>query len=179
MLTLKQEIVKGLSLYYFTFVDILDFKDHVCELLTTMDACQLKLDITVNFDLTKCYLDLVVTYVSLMIMLSKIEDRKIVLGLFNAVHEIMNSTHEQSFPRLSQMIIDYENPMKKLSEEFVPHSKLLLPALLSLHHFFIMRTIYFRFFLIKKLIKIIFLGNLSTDEWRKSQILSLVGNPSK
>lgn len=159
MLNMKQEIIKGLHLYYYTFVDILDFKDHVCELLTTMDACQLKLDITVNFDLTKYYLDLIVTYVSLMIMLSRIEDRKVVLGLFNTVHEILHCSHEQSFPRLSQMIIDYENPMKKLSEEFVPHAKLLLPALLSLHHFFVMR-------------------NLSTDEWRKSQILSLVGNPA-
>jgi len=159
LLNAKQDITKGLNLYYFTLVDILDFKDHVCELLTTMDACQLKLDITVNFDLTKCYLDLIVTYVTLMIMLSRIEDRKAILGLFNTVHEISHSNHEQSFPRLSQMIIDYENPMKKLAEEFVPHAKLLLPALLSLHHFFIMR-------------------NLSTDEWRKSQILSLVGNPA-
>lgn len=158
-LNVKQEIIKGLHLYYFTFVDILDFKDHVCELLTTMDACQLKLDITVNFDLTKYYLDLIVTYVSLMIMLSRIEDRKVVLGLYNTVNEILHCSHEQSFPRLSQLIIDYENPMKKLSEEFVPHAKLLLPALLSLHHFFVMR-------------------NLSTDEWRKSQILSLVGNPA-
>ena len=37
--------MKSLSLYYYTFVDLLDFKDHVSELLTTMDACQLQLDI--------------------------------------------------------------------------------------------------------------------------------------
>lgn len=42
---IKQDIMKSLSLYYYTFVDLLDFKDHVCELFTTMDTCQLQLDI--------------------------------------------------------------------------------------------------------------------------------------
>lgn len=37
--------MKSLSLYYNTFVDLLDFKDKVSELLTTMDACQVHLDI--------------------------------------------------------------------------------------------------------------------------------------
>ena len=37
--------MKSLSLYYNTFVDLLDYKDKVSELLTTMDACQVHLDI--------------------------------------------------------------------------------------------------------------------------------------
>jgi Membrane-associated apoptosis protein len=37
--------MKSLSLYYNTFVDLLDFKDKVGDLLTTMDACQVSLDI--------------------------------------------------------------------------------------------------------------------------------------
>ena len=45
---------------------------------------------TVNFDLTKGYLDLIVTYVSIMILLSRVEDRKAVLGLFNFAHELMH-----------------------------------------------------------------------------------------
>ena len=48
---IKQDIIKSLSLYYYTFVDLLDFKDHVSELFTTMDACQLQLDIVS----TKCF----------------------------------------------------------------------------------------------------------------------------
>lgn len=45
--------MKSLSLYYNTFVDLLDFKDKVGELLTTMDACQVHLDIVrqdLNFE---------------------------------------------------------------------------------------------------------------------------------
>lgn len=106
--TLRNEIIKSLSLYYYTFVDLLDFKDNVCDLLTTIDAYGIHLDITVNFELTRLYLDLVVTYASLMIFLSKIDDRKAVLGLFNAAHEMVHGQLDSSFPRLGQMIMDYE-----------------------------------------------------------------------
>lgn len=41
-------------------------------------------------------------------------------------------SRDPSFPRLGQMIIDYESPIKKLNEEFVPHTKLLAAALSSL-----------------------------------------------
>lgn len=158
--SIRQEIMKSLSLYYYTFVDLLDFKDHVCELLTTMDACQLQLDITTSFDLTKNYLDLIITYVSLMILLSRVEDRKAVLGLFNSAHELTHGHSDTSFPRLGQLIMDYDPPMKKLSEEFIPHSKLLFQALMSLQQVFPRR-------------------NLTVEDWRKSQMLSLVASPSQ
>jgi NCK-associated protein 1 len=128
----KADILKSLSLYYNTFVDLLDLRDHVNDLLTTIDACQIHFDITLNFDLTKNYLDLISTYVSLMILLSKVDDRKTVLGLFTISHELTHGQGDSSFPRLGQMIVDYEVPMKKLAEDFVPHSKLIYEALQSL-----------------------------------------------
>ncbi|KAK7878998.1 hypothetical protein WMY93_034170, partial [Mugilogobius chulae] len=85
----KSEILKNLALYYFTFVDVMEFKDHVCELLNTIDACQ-----TVNFDLTKNYLDLVVTYTTLMIILSRIEERKAIIGLYNYAHEMTHGARQ-------------------------------------------------------------------------------------
>jgi NCK-associated protein 1 len=156
---IKTEVIKSLSLYYYTFVDLLDFKDNVCELLTTMDALQIHLDITINYELTKNYLDLVITYVSLMILLSRVEDRKAVLGLFNAAYEMQNNQTDQSFPRLGQMIIDYDMPVRKLADEFIPHQRLLSNALISLHNVYLRR-------------------NLSAEKWRECQTLSLVGNPA-
>lgn len=38
------------------------------------------------------YLDLMGNYVSMMILLSRIEDRKAVLGLYNHAYEMHNST---------------------------------------------------------------------------------------
>ena len=73
--------------------------------------------------MTRNYLDLIATYVSLIILLSKVDDRKTVLGLYTIAHELVNGQGDPSFPRLGQMIVDYEVPMKKLAEDFVPHSK--------------------------------------------------------
>lgn len=155
---LRNEIIKSLSLYYYTFVDLLDFKDHVCEVLTSMDAFQVDLDISFNFELTRHYLDLVTTYVALMVLLSRVEDRKAVLGLFNAAYEIVHGSPDTSFPRLGSMIMDYEIPFKKLCEEFVPHSRLLLSSINSIISVYIPR-------------------NVSADKWRSELRLSLVGNP--
>lgn len=45
---------------------------------------------SLNFDITRAYLDLIVTYVSLMILIARVEDRKAVLGLFNYAYETLN-----------------------------------------------------------------------------------------
>ncbi|XP_076048024.1 nck associated protein 1 Hem isoform X3 [Oratosquilla oratoria] len=160
--SVRTDIMKSLSLYYYTFVDLLDLKDHISELLTLMGVLGMheSLDIGISYDLTKGYLDLVINYVTLMVLLSRVEDRKAVLGLFNAAHEMVNNQGDPSFPRLGQMIMDYEVPLKKLSEEFVPHTKLLSAALSSLHQLYPRR-------------------NLKADQWRAAQMLSLVNNPSQ
>ncbi|RXN25316.1 nck-associated 1 isoform X3 [Labeo rohita] len=155
----KSEILKNLALYYFTFVDVMEFKDHVCELLNTIDACQVFFDITVNFDLTRNYLDLVVTYTTLMMLLSRIEERKAIIGLYNYAHEMTHGSSDREYPRLGQMIVDYENPLKKMMEEFVPHGKSLQDALVSLQMVYPRR-------------------NLSADQWRNAQLLSLISAPS-
>lgn len=157
---LRNEVLKSLSLYYYTFVDLLDYKDHVSELLTTIGACGLSFDITVNFELTKLYLEVVQNYIRLLILLSRVDDRKAVLGLFNAAHEMVHGAGDPAFPRLGQLIVEYESPLKKLSEEFVPHSRALTRALMSL------AAIYPR-------------RNLSADQWRSAQMLSLVANPNQ
>lgn len=105
-------------------------------------------------------MDLITTFVSLIVLISKVEDRKAVIGLFNCAYELTHGHSETSFFRLGQMIIDFENPMKKLSEDFVPHSKLLYDALTSLVGAFHMRI-------------------LGAEEWRKSQIFSIVANPTR
>ncbi|BFZ05028.1 hypothetical protein BsWGS_08068 [Bradybaena similaris] len=157
---MKNDILKGLSLYYHTFVDILMLKDHVVDLLTTIDACQVQLDITLNYDLTKNYLDLIVTYVSIMILMSKVDDRKIVLALYNSAHEFLHGKSDQSYHRLGQMCLEYDPPMKKLAEEFVPHARHLMPALMSLHKVYPRR-------------------NLSAEVMRNLQILSILSEPAK
>ncbi|XP_064634031.1 nck-associated protein 1-like isoform X4 [Lineus longissimus] len=157
---MKSEICKSLALYYDTFVDILIFKDHVTNLLTTFDACQVYLDITLCYDLTKGYLDLMVTYFSIMLLIFRIDDRKAVLGLYNHAHELQFSKGAENYPRLGQMVLDYDPPWKKMCEEFVPHSKLVNQALLSL------APVYQR-------------RNQPAVDMRGTQVLSLIAEPNK
>ncbi|XP_042310241.1 nck-associated protein 1-like isoform X2 [Sceloporus undulatus] len=155
----KADILRALAAYYHTFVDVMEFRDHVYELLNTTDASQCYFDIHVNFDFTKNYLDLLVTYASVILLLSRIDDRKALIGLYHCTHEMIHGTSDASYPRLGQMILEYENPLRKLMEEFGPHTKAVSNALLSLHFLFARR-------------------NHSADQWRSDQLFSLISNPA-
>uniref|UniRef100_A0A8C5JJN3 NCK associated protein 1 like n=1 Tax=Junco hyemalis TaxID=40217 RepID=A0A8C5JJN3_JUNHY len=130
--------------------------DHVYELLNTIDASQCFFDIHINYDLTKGYLDLVVTYVSLVLLLARAEERRLLLGLYQCAHEMSHGASEPSFPRLAQMVLEYEHPLKKLPEEFGPHTKAVSSALLSLRAPFLRRC-------------------RDAELWRQEQLLSLLG----
>ncbi|XP_067833173.1 nck-associated protein 1-like, partial [Heptranchias perlo] len=88
----KSEVLKNLTNYYQSFVDVMEFRDNVYELLNAMDACQMYLDINVNYDLTKGYLDLIVAYISLVLMVSRIDDRKTLVGMYNVAYEMSNGS---------------------------------------------------------------------------------------
>ena len=47
------EILKTLEPYYLTFIDILQFKEHIVELLDCIDSLFMFMDITNNFHITK------------------------------------------------------------------------------------------------------------------------------
>lgn len=46
----------------------------------------------VNFDFTKNYLDLIVTYAAVILMLSRIDDKKALVGMYNCAHEMANGS---------------------------------------------------------------------------------------
>ncbi|CAJ1050442.1 nck-associated protein 1-like [Xyrichtys novacula] len=155
----KSEVLAATSSYYDSFLDVIEFRDHVYELLNTIDACQCFFDIQINFDFTKSYLDLIITYTSVIITLSRIDDKKALVGMFNCAHEMTNGSSDPSYPRLGQMFVEYEHPWKKLTEEFGPHTKSVTAALLSL------RMVYPR-------------RNLPAEQWRSAQLLSLLSAPA-
>ncbi|XP_046731027.1 nck-associated protein 1-like [Silurus meridionalis] len=155
----KSAVLEALSSFYDSFIDVMEFRDHVYEVLNTIDACQCFFNIAVNFDFTKNYLDLIITYTSLILMLSRIDDRKVLIGMYNSAYELSNGSSDPSFPRLGQMIIEYENPLKKLTEEFGPHTKSVTEALVSLQFVYPRR-------------------NLQVEQWRSAQLLSIIHTPA-
>lgn len=155
----KSEVLAATSSYYDSFLDVIEFRDHVYELLNTIDASLCFFNIAVNFDFTKSYLDLITTYASVIITLSRIDDKKPLVGMFNCAHEMTNGSSDPSYPRLGQMIVEYEHPWKKLTEEFGPHTRLVTSALLSLSMVYPRR-------------------NLPAEHWRSAQLLSLLSAPA-
>ncbi|XP_039654666.1 nck-associated protein 1-like isoform X2 [Perca fluviatilis] len=155
----KSEVLAATTSYYDSFLDVIEFRDHVYELLNTIDACQCFFDIAINFDFTKNYLDLIITYTSVIITLSRIDDKRALVGMFNCAHEMTNGSSDPSYPRLGQMFVEYEHPWKKLTEEFGPHTRSVTAALLSL------KMVYPR-------------RNLPAEQWRSAQLLSLLSAPA-
>ena len=101
---LKQDISKALSSYYSTLLDVMHYRQCVEMLLNSVDGCNIFFDITLNFDLTRLYLDVVCVYMRLMILLSRIDDRKAVLGLFNAANYSVHGTSDSNFDELAKMV---------------------------------------------------------------------------
>ncbi|RMX61247.1 hypothetical protein pdam_00007400 [Pocillopora damicornis] len=156
--SIQNEVIKGLSNYYYTFVDVMEFRDNTSELLTEIDASFVHFDIALNYDLTKAYLDVIVTYATLMMLVARVDDRKAVLGLFNHAYEMKNGRGEDSFPRLGSMIVEYESPLKKIAEQFVPHQQRVSTALHSVHEIYLRR-------------------NTPGEQWRQTQIVSIISAP--
>ncbi|CDQ91256.1 unnamed protein product [Oncorhynchus mykiss] len=102
----KSEVMVAMSSYYDSFIDVMEFRDHVYELLNTIDACQCFFNIAVNFDFTKNYLELIITYISVIIMLSRVEDKKVLVGMYNCAHEMSNGSRwgQPHCPSLSTLI---------------------------------------------------------------------------
>lgn len=155
----KAEILKVLSVYYTTFRDILEYKDQVLNLFTVIASVHVTFDITTNFDMTKNYFDLIVTFVSMLLLLARVEDRKAMLGLYNHAFELAHQRSEPSFARLGKMVDDFQSPMKKLAEEFVPFENCIATALCSLLHLYPRR-------------------NSTAAQWRAQEMLSLVTKPT-
>lgn len=88
-----------------------------------MNQCQL--NISLNYDLTSGVMNLITNYIALMILLSRVEDRKAVLGLFNVAYTLAHNGSEASFPRLGQMVVEYESPFRKLCEDLGPLNRVI------------------------------------------------------
>uniref|UniRef100_H2ZNY3 Nck-associated protein 1 n=1 Tax=Ciona savignyi TaxID=51511 RepID=H2ZNY3_CIOSA len=156
----KNDILKGLSLYYHTFVDVLEFKDHFYELLATFDSLSIYLDLTVNYDLTSQFLELIVRYASLMILVTRIDDRKAIIGLYDHAHDMIHGKMDKDYARLGQMIVDFEHPLKKLVEDFGAHSRSMFSAVMSLLQIYPQR-------------------NNVADVWRNASLFNVIATPSQ
>ncbi|KAM7541124.1 hypothetical protein Aperf_G00000035243 [Anoplocephala perfoliata] len=157
----QKEIYKQASLLYYNFVDVLEVKDNVLDLLQRINNAGIHLEITLNSDLTYLYLELITNYFAIMYFLTRIPDLKAILMLFNFLFEQANGKPEPNFARMAERFADpLEMLLKRLLEEFKPFASVLSVALASLNDFFVRRTV-------------------RAQNWRDSLFLNIFAEPSK
>eukprot|EP00051_Salpingoeca_urceolata_P003368 m.57251 g.57251 ORF g.57251 m.57251 type:complete len:1106 (-) comp12716_c0_seq2:107-3424(-) len=127
----REEIAASLEEPYYVFVDVLEYKDAVMELVTSMSAQKIVLCLGVNYLLTAEFLNVLQNLLSLLELLSRISDRRAIAALYSTAFEIIRGTNEVSYPRLGQLLVDFDQPLKKAHEGFSPHTKLVADALMS------------------------------------------------
>lgn len=113
-----------LTLYIYSHVKFISFagshqrySDYCWQPRCSFWYCKLSLDITTRdfrfttatflsqtlcYDLTANYLDMIVKYVSLFILMSRIDDRKAIIGLYNHAHDML-----QGKTLVSQTLFSY------------------------------------------------------------------------
>ena len=69
-------------------------------------------------------LRMLVTLLEMLVLLLFLST-SICVGLYNVAHETTRGSMDTHFPRLGQMIIDYDAPIRKMTEEFIPLSKVI------------------------------------------------------
>nr|CUU97887.1 hypothetical transcript [Hymenolepis microstoma] len=157
----QKEFFKQTSLLYYNFVDVLEVKDNVLDLLQRISNAGIHLEITLNSDLTYLYLELTTNYFAMMYLLTRIPDLKAILMLFNFLFEQANGKPEPNFARMAERFADTpELLLKRLLEEFKPFAPVLSVALLSLNDLFVRRTV-------------------RAQNWRDSLFLNILAEPSK
>ncbi|KAL5111341.1 Nck-associated protein 1 [Taenia crassiceps] len=157
----QKEIFKQTSLLYYNFVDVLEVQDNVLDLLQRISNAGIRLEITLNSDLTYLYLELTTNYFAMMYFLTRIPDLKAVLVLFNFLFEQANGKPEPNFSRMAERFTEPpEVLLKHLLEEFKPYAPVLSLALGSLNDFFIRRTV-------------------RAQNWRDSLFLNILAEPRK
>ncbi|KAL5966644.1 Nck-associated protein 1 [Taenia solium] len=157
----QKEIFKQTSLLYYNFVDVLEVQDNVLDLLQRISNAGIRLEITLNSDLTYLYLELTTNYFAMMYFLTRIPDLKAILMLFNFLFEQANGKPEPNFSRMAERFTEPpEILLKHLLEEFKPYAPVLSLALASLNDFFIRRTV-------------------RAQNWRDSLFLNILAEPHK
>ncbi len=87
MYAARESLLDGLDEAYFTLLDCFAFKDAVMELLTSMMSKKVKLNLKVNTQLTALFLELLASFTALMILVSRIDDRRVICALYSMAHE--------------------------------------------------------------------------------------------
>ncbi|KAI0977736.1 hypothetical protein GJ496_008595 [Pomphorhynchus laevis] len=127
--SIKPKILKTLSPYYYTMVDLLEFRDHFYDLLNIMTALSLRFFQAHNADLLVDFCTLLYRFVCCFLLFNRLTDKRTVLGLYGACSYPSRDT---TFARIGHMTVDYESFSHKINDDFLSYQPMIESALASL-----------------------------------------------
>ncbi|EFA80340.1 component of SCAR regulatory complex [Heterostelium album PN500] len=113
-----KQYVEDLEQHYETLVDVCDWKEAAFALLQEIAGNTVALRFTSSIQLSSAFIELVVIYGKIHILVSMIADRRVVLGVYARLVQHLRSQIEPNYSRVVKWLNECDLPVKKLQDEF-------------------------------------------------------------
>ncbi|KNC50675.1 uncharacterized protein AMSG_00835 [Thecamonas trahens ATCC 50062] len=127
-----QQYEAELQEYYFVFQECLEFKEVAYKVLADMSTSTRTLDMSINPRQMTEYLDLMVAYAQLQMLVASVAERRIVVGFYARAYFRMKLKEEEHYSGICTYLQEYSEPRERLIEEFASISSLVGSALTTL-----------------------------------------------
>jgi NCK-associated protein 1 len=118
--------------HYLVFKDQLEWKEATIDVLSEASTKVNQMSMSVNPFMTRFYLDLMVKYIRVHILMRSVVDRKALLSMFSLCHKIKNNENEPTYNRVSLYVAEFDNPFKRIQGEFSSFSAKIGATLFTL-----------------------------------------------
>ncbi|GAM26866.1 hypothetical protein SAMD00019534_100410 [Acytostelium subglobosum LB1] len=117
--TRAKQYIEDLEPHYEALVDACDWKEAAFQLLQEIAGHTVALRFTSSIQLASIFIELVVIYTKLHIMLSNINDRRVVMAVYARLIQHQRSQVEPNYARVVRWLIEYsDTPVKRIQDEF-------------------------------------------------------------
>lgn len=129
-----QDVLEVLDPWFACFRDLLEFRNAAYSELDDLSQNITDFRFDTNPFLMMDFMDVLVLYVQLTLMLSKTTDKRTILSIYNLAFAKVNGTSETNITRIAKLFseCDDPNPFKKLQEQFFRLGQLVGKSLLNL-----------------------------------------------
>lgn len=104
-----RDICDSLSEYYLSINDVVQFKETAFEVLREISASMMPFRFEKNFAFMKLYMDLLVVYVKLHIMVAAVPEKRLLVGMYGRGYFVRTSGIEGNFAKIAKFIVDLES----------------------------------------------------------------------
>ncbi|KAF2077623.1 hypothetical protein CYY_001086 [Polysphondylium violaceum] len=114
----SKQHIEELETHYETLVDAFDWKEAAFAFLQEVSSSLVGVNFSSNIQLCSKFLDLIVMYGKINYMVSLIGDRRIITAVYAKLFHHTRSASEPTYAKMARWINEFENPVKKIQEEF-------------------------------------------------------------